>query len=50
MVHNVGAAQVRSMVIGDENRAPTAEQLVRMQELVDQAMRDGAVGLSSALI
>ena len=50
VVHNVGAAQVRSVVIGEERRAPNAEQLARMKELVDQAMRDGAVGLSTALI
>src|SRR5579885_2207467 len=50
VVHNVGAAQVRQMVIGDQNRAPTPEQLARMKDLVEQAMRDGAVGLSSALI
>jgi N-acyl-D-amino-acid deacylase len=50
VVHNVGAAQVRRVVIGDEDRAPTPEQLERMKELVAQAMRDGAVGLSTALI
>jgi len=50
VVHNVGAAQVRRVVIGDEDRAPTPAQLARMEELVAQAMRDGAVGLSTALI
>jgi N-acyl-D-aspartate/D-glutamate deacylase len=50
VVHNVGAAQVRRMVIGDNDRAPTAAQLAAMKELVRQAMEDGAVGLSSALI
>jgi N-acyl-D-aspartate/D-glutamate deacylase len=50
VVHNVGAAQVRRMVIGVENRAPTPAELARMQQLVDQAMRDGAVGVSTALI
>jgi N-acyl-D-aspartate/D-glutamate deacylase len=50
VIHNVGAAQVREVVIGDEDRAPTPEQLVRMKELVAQAMQDGAVGLSTALI
>jgi N-acyl-D-amino-acid deacylase len=50
VVHNVGAAQVRRVVIGDEDRAPTPEQLARMEELVAQAMRDGVVGLSTALI
>ncbi|MEP7366206.1 MAG: D-aminoacylase [Acidobacteriota bacterium] len=50
VVHNVGAAQVRRLVIGVEDRAPTAAELERMRQLVDQAMRDGAAGLSTALI
>lgn len=45
----VGATQVRRMVLGDENRAPDAGELERMRELVRQAMRDGAVGLSTSL-
>lgn len=47
---NVGAAQVRQVVIGDEDRPPTADELKQMEALVDQAMRDGATGLSTALI
>jgi len=50
VIHNVGAAQVREVVIGEEDRAPTPEQLAAMKELVAQAMKDGAVGLSTALI
>src|SRR5579872_6522359 len=50
VVHNVGAAQVRRVVIGEKNLAPTPEQLKRMEDLVAQAMQDGAVGLSTALI
>jgi N-acyl-D-amino-acid deacylase len=45
----VGATQVRRVVLGDENRAPNASELERMRELVRQAMRDGAVGLSTSL-
>ena len=45
----VGATQVRRFVIGDENRDPTSAELVKMKDLVRQAMQDGAVGLSSAL-
>ena len=45
----VGATQVRRMVVGDDDRAPSAEELERMRELVAQAMRDGAVGLSTSL-
>src|SRR5580693_1466443 len=50
VVHNIGAAQVRRVVIGDEDRAPTPEQLARMKEIVAKAMQDGSVGLSTALI
>ena len=45
----VGATQVRRVVLGDDNRAPTAAELERMKELVRDAMRDGAVGLSTSL-
>jgi len=45
----VGATQVRRVVIGDDNRAPTAAELVRMKTLVREAMQDGAIGLSTAL-
>ena len=50
VVHNVGAAQIRRIVLGDEDVQPTAEQLEEMKALVRQAMQDGAVGLSTALI
>ena len=46
----VGSAQVREAIIGDDDRAPTAAELAQMQALVEQAMKDGALGLSSALI
>ena len=45
----VGATQVRRLVIGEDDRAPSAEELERMKALVRQAMQDGAVGLSTAL-
>src|SRR5580700_5954743 len=45
----VGATQVRRVVIGEDDRAPTPEELERMKALVRQAMREGAVGLSTAL-
>jgi N-acyl-D-amino-acid deacylase len=45
----VGATQVRRMVLGDDDRQPTADELARMKALVADAMRDGAVGLSTAL-
>jgi N-acyl-D-amino-acid deacylase len=46
----VPATTVRRTIIGMDNRPPTAEELSRMEAMVDQAMRDGAFGLSSALI
>src|SRR6476646_667371 len=46
----VGAAQVREAVLGDVNRAPTAEELEKMKVLVAQAMQQGALGISTALI
>jgi N-acyl-D-aspartate/D-glutamate deacylase len=50
VVHNVGAAQVRRLVLGDEDVRPTEEELAEMKRLVDQAMKDGAVGISTSLI
>src|SRR5262249_31264525 len=50
VVHNVGAAQVRRVVLGDANVQPNRDQLERMKALVDESMREGASGLSSALI
>ncbi|MBI4164793.1 MAG: amidohydrolase family protein, partial [Acidobacteria bacterium] len=46
----VGSGQVRHCAMGNVNRAPTPEELRRMRGLVEQAMRDGAIGLSSGLI
>ncbi len=46
----VGSAQVREAVIGDDDRAPTPAELLQMQALVEQAMKDGALGISSSLI
>lgn len=45
----VGATSVRRMVLGDADVQPTPEQLSQMQALVEQAMRDGAVGVSTSL-
>src|SRR5437660_12109797 len=46
----VGAAQVREAILGDVDRAPTADELEKMKALVAEAMQDGAFGLSTALI
>lgn len=45
----VGATQIRRMVLGDDNKQPTAEQLEQMKTLVREAMQDGTVGVSTAL-
>jgi len=45
----VGATRVRRMVLGDNDVQPTPAQLEQMQGFVRQAMRDGAVGVSTAL-
>jgi N-acyl-D-amino-acid deacylase len=45
----VGHGSVREAVMGAADRAPTASELARMQELVRVAMRDGAFGLSTGL-
>jgi N-acyl-D-amino-acid deacylase len=46
----VGAAQVREAVIGDDDRAPTPAELEQMKSMVADAMKDGALGISTALI
>ncbi len=46
----IGHNSVRREVMGSEQRAPSQEELARMQALVEEAMRAGAVGLSTGLI
>jgi N-acyl-D-amino-acid deacylase len=46
----VGAGGVRDLVIGMDNRPPTAAELDEMEAAVAQAMEDGALGVSTALI
>lgn len=45
----VGTGQVRMAAMGSEDREPSEAELVEMESLVDQAMRDGALGVSSGL-
>ena len=45
----VGATQVRRMVLGDNDVQPTPGQLDEMKALVEQGMKDGAVGVSTSL-
>ena len=46
----IGHGSVRAKVVGLDDRAPTPDEQQKMNALVDQAMRDGAVGLSTGLI
>ncbi|WP_126249235.1 N-acyl-D-amino-acid deacylase family protein [Chitinophaga rhizosphaerae] len=46
----IGHNDVRRAVMGSTNRAPTAEEQRKMESLVEKAMQDGAVGLSTGLI
>lgn len=46
----IAHGSVRREVLGLENRAPTPAELQRMEAIVEQAMKDGAVGLSTGLI
>ena len=46
----VGATTVRDHVLGQVNRDPSPAELETMRGLVDQAMREGALGVGSSLI
>ena len=46
----VGATSIRNYELEYANRAPTLEEMARMKKLVQDAMEDGAMGLSSSLI
>lgn len=48
--HQVPHNAVREMVMGNVNRPPTAAELEKMKQLVDQGMKDGAWSLSTGLI
>jgi N-acyl-D-aspartate/D-glutamate deacylase len=45
-----GHSFAREQVIGRENRSPTPAELERMKALVEESMRDGALGLSTGLV
>ncbi len=46
----VGAGTVRTYVLGEGDVQPTAAQLAQMRRLVRQAMQEGALGVTTALI
>jgi N-acyl-D-amino-acid deacylase len=43
-------AAIREQVLGMQNRAPTADELTREQEILERAMQQGAFGFATALI
>ena len=46
----IGATTVRIHALGEDDVTPTAAQLAGMQDLVREAMREGALGVGSSLI
>jgi N-acyl-D-amino-acid deacylase len=46
----IAHGSVRREILGTENRAPTADEMQKMEALVEKGMKDGAVGLSTGLI
>lgn len=46
----VGSGTLRTYVMGDNDRPPTEDELEAMANLVRQAMHEGAMGMSAALI
>lgn len=46
----VGATTVRDMVMGYQNRKPTTEEMNKMKSVVEDAMKQGAMGLGTSLI
>jgi N-acyl-D-aspartate/D-glutamate deacylase len=50
VIHQAPHNSIRQAVMGNENRAPTADELKRMEDLVGRALDAGAVGLATGLI
>jgi len=48
--HLVGFGTLRRAVLGDANRNPAPEELDKMKSILDQALRDGAWGMSTGLM
>ncbi|MGD2092425.1 MAG: D-aminoacylase [Candidatus Aminicenantes bacterium] len=45
----VGHNTIRETVMGNADREPSAEELTEMKKMVEQAMQEGAVGISTGL-
>lgn len=50
VAQTVGHTQIREIVIGDVDRQATPTELARMKGMVEEAMRAGAIGVSTSLI
>jgi N-acyl-D-aspartate/D-glutamate deacylase len=50
VIHLATHNSIRAEVMGNANRAPTADELAKMEALTDKAMTDGVWGLSTGLI
>jgi N-acyl-D-aspartate/D-glutamate deacylase len=50
VIHQAPHNSIRSAVMGNENRPPTADELAKMEALVAKAMDDGAWGMATGLI
>ncbi len=50
LISYVGLGTARELVVGNDNRPPTADELKRMQDLVTASMQQGAAGVSTGLI
>ena len=50
VIHLVPHNSIRDKVMGNANRPPTADELKKMEVLVEQAMKDGTWGLATGLI
>jgi N-acyl-D-aspartate/D-glutamate deacylase len=50
VIHLAPHNSIRARVMGNANRPPSEAELKKMEELVDQAMKDGTWGLATGLI
>lgn len=50
VIHLAPHNSIRDKVMGNANRPPTADELKKMESLVEQAMKDGTWGLATGLI
>jgi len=45
----VGHGNIRAAAMGSDDRPPTDAEMMRMEELTEEAMRDGALGMTTGL-